>query len=104
MKRLAAILAVLLLAIQWPLWFGRGGWVRVWELQHQLDSQRSANADLDARNAALWAELRSLEQGREAIEERARGDLHLMRSDEIFFQQLSGADSSEGEAKLRPGP
>ena len=104
MKRLAVILAVLLLAIQWPLWFGRGGWVRVWELQHQLDSQRSANADLDAHNASLWAELHSLERGREAIEERARGDLHLMRSDEIFFQQLSGADSPEGEAKARPGP
>jgi cell division protein FtsB len=89
-KRLAAVLAVLLLAIQWPLWFGRGGWLRVWELQHQLDSQRTANADLDAHNAALSAELRSLEQGREAIEERAREDLHLMRSDEIFFQQLPG--------------
>jgi cell division protein FtsB len=97
-KRLAAVLAVLLLAIQWPLWFGRGGWLRVWELQHQLDSQRTANADLDARNAARSAELRSLEQGREAIEERAREDLHLMRSDEVFFQQLSGA-SAEADAK-----
>jgi cell division protein FtsB len=87
-KRLAAVLAVLLLAIQWPLWFGRGGWLRVWELQHQLDSQRSANSDLDAHNAALAAELRSLEQGREAIEEHARADLHLMRGDEIFFQQV----------------
>jgi cell division protein FtsB len=89
-KRLAAVLAVLLLAIQWPLWFGRGGWLRVWELQRQLDSQRTANADLDAHNAALSAEWRSLERGREAIEERAREDLHLMRSDEIFFQQLPG--------------
>jgi cell division protein FtsB len=82
------ILAVLLLAIQWPLWFGRGGWFRVWDLQHQLESQRSDNAVLDARNAARSAELRSLDQGREAIEERAREDLHLMRNDEIFFQQL----------------
>jgi len=88
-RRLAAILAVLLLAIQWPLWFGRGGWLRVRELQHQLDSQRSANAGLQARNAAFSAELRSLEQGTEAIEERAREDLHLMRGDEVFFQQLS---------------
>ncbi|TMH78493.1 MAG: cell division protein FtsB [Betaproteobacteria bacterium] len=87
MKRLAAILALLLLAIQWPLWFGRGGWLRVWDLQHQLDSQRSANSELDARSTAMSAELRSLEQGREAVEEHAREDLHLMRSDEIFFQQ-----------------
>jgi cell division protein FtsB len=91
MRRLAAVLAVLLLAIQWPLWFGRGGWLRVRELQRQLDSQRSANAGLQARNAALSAELRSLEQGTEAIEERAREDLHLMRGDEVFFQQVSAA-------------
>jgi cell division protein FtsB len=88
-KRLAAILAVLLLAIQWPLWFGRGGWLRVWDLQRQLDSQRSTNSELEARNLALSAELRSLEQGSEAIEERAREDLHLMRSDEVFFQQVT---------------
>jgi cell division protein FtsB len=92
-KRLAAILALLLLAIQWPLWLGRGGWLRVWDLQRQLDSQRSADSELDLRNAALSAELRSLVQGREAIEERAREDLHLMRADETFFQQLSAGDS-----------
>ena len=101
MKRLAAVLAVLLLAIQWPLWFGRGGWLRVSDLQRQLDAQRSANADLEARNAAWAAELHSLEQGREAIEERARGDLHLMRNDEIFFQQLSGGADT---AASKPQP
>jgi cell division protein FtsB len=101
-KRLAAILALLLLAIQWPLWFGRGGWLRVWDLQHQLDSQRSANSELDARSTAMSAELRSLEQGREAVEERAREDLHLMRSDEIFFQQLSAGGIAGAEAKRQP--
>ncbi len=94
MRRLVAILAALLLAIQWPLWFGRGGWLRVRELQHQLDTQRTANSGLDQRNLALAAELRSLQQGREAIEERAREDLHLMRSDEIFFQQLSAGNGA----------
>jgi len=102
-NRLAAVLAVLLLAIQWPLWFGRGGWLRVWDLQHQLEAQRSANAELGARNLAFAAELRSLEQGREAIEERARGELHLMRSDEVFFQQLSGA-GADSEHRQQPPP
>jgi cell division protein FtsB len=103
-KRLATVLAVLLLAIQWPLWFGRGGWLRVWDLQRQLDSQRSDNATLDARNAARSAELHSLEQGREAIEERAREELHLMRNDEIFFQQLPGAGNAAGAVAPSPGP
>jgi cell division protein FtsB len=87
-KPLAVVLAALLLVIQWPLWFGRGGWLRAWDLQRQLESQRSINSELDARNLAFSAELRSLEQGREAIEEHAREDLHLIRSDEVFFQQL----------------
>jgi cell division protein FtsB len=97
---LAVVLAVLLLAIQWPLWFGRGGWLRVWDLQRQLESQRSTNSELDARNLAFAAELRSLEQGREAVEERAREDLHLMRADEVFFQRLPSSPS----AILAPDP
>jgi len=100
-RRLAAILAVLLVAIQWPLWFGRGGWLRVWDLQRQLDQQRSANSEVDARNLAMAAELRSLREGREAIEERAREELHLMRTDETFFQQLSSAG---GGAAASPDP
>jgi cell division protein FtsB len=100
-NRLAVVLATLLLAIQWPLWFGRGGWLRVWDLQRQLETQRSINTELDARNLAFAAELRSLEQGREAIEERAREDLHLMRSDEVFFQQLSAGDGGSGHKQER---
>jgi len=100
-NRLVAVLAVLLLAIQWPLWLGRGGWLRVWDLQRQLESQRSTNADLDARNLAFAAELRSLEQGREAIEERAREDLHLIRGDEIFFQQLPASAGDTAPAQQR---
>jgi cell division protein FtsB len=90
-KLLAAALVAMLIAIQWPLWFGRGGWLRVWELQRQLDSQRAANAASQARNEGLAAEISSLKQGREAIEERARGELHMMRADETFFQWLPAA-------------
>jgi len=103
-NRLAAILAVMLLAIQWPLWLGRGGWLRVWELQHQLDAQRAANAELEARNQALSAELRSLVQGREAVEERAREQLHLIRSDEVFFQRPSAGGNSRPERAAAQPP
>jgi cell division protein FtsB len=86
MNRLTVLLAALLLAIQWPLWLGHGGWLRAWDLQHQLAARQAANAALRARNQALVAEIASLRQGSEAIEERARGELHMMRSEEIFFQ------------------
>jgi cell division protein FtsB len=87
-KRLALLLAGLVLAIQWPLWFGHGGWLRVWDLQHQLAARQSANAALRAHNQELTAELASLRQGSEAIEERARAELHMLRPDETFFQLL----------------
>ena len=86
MRLLAIVLAALLIAIQWPLWFGKGGWLRVWDLDRQLTAQRGINGALSARNAELAAEVASLREGREAIEERARHELNMVRDGEIFFQ------------------
>lgn len=86
MKLLAAIFAALIIAVQYPLWLGKGGWLRVWDVDRQLAAQRAANAQLEARNAALAAEVKDLKQGLEAIEERARYELGLVRHDEVFFQ------------------
>ncbi|HTN28640.1 MAG TPA: cell division protein FtsB, partial [Burkholderiales bacterium] len=72
MKLLTVALLVLLGAIQYPLWLGKGGWLRVSEVDQQIQAQRETNARLKARNAALDAEVRDLKQGMEAIEERAR--------------------------------
>jgi cell division protein FtsB len=85
-KILTATLAALLVAIQYPLWFGKGGWTRVWELDRQLVSQRESTARLKARNDALDAEVRDLKQGLEALEERARMELGMIRKDETFYQ------------------
>ena len=86
MKLLAYALAALVLALQYPLWFGKGGWLRVWELDRQLALQRDANARLKARNDAIEADVVDLKQGFEAIEERARTELGMIRKDEIFYQ------------------
>jgi cell division protein FtsB len=86
MRFLAVLLATLLAAIQYPLWLGKGGWVRVWEIDRQLAAQKGRNAELAARNAALDAEVRDLKEGFDAIEERARYELGMVRQDEIFFQ------------------
>src|SRR6476661_6556777 len=75
MKLLTVALLVLLGAIQYPLWLGKGGWLRVAEVDQQIHAQRETNARLKARNAALDAEVRDLKQGMEAIEERARSEL-----------------------------
>ena len=86
MKILSGILGALIVAIQFPLWLGKGGWLRVWEVDRQVAAQREKNAQLETRNAAIGAEVRDLKQGLEAVEERARYELGMMRPDEVFFQ------------------
>ncbi len=99
MRALAIVLGTLLLAIQWPLWFGKGGWLRVWELQRSLQAQQQANNAAAARNAALAAEVRSLKEGHEAIEERARQQLNMIRGDELFFQFVTPPSTVAAEKK-----
>jgi cell division protein FtsB len=86
MKILAGVLAGLILAIQYPLWLGKGGWLRAWDVDRQLEARRAKNANLEQRNAALAAEVRDLKQGFDAIEERARYELGMVKGDEVFFQ------------------
>jgi cell division protein FtsB len=89
MKALSVVLAALVVALQYPLWVGKGSWLRVWELDRGLVQQREQNAKLRARNDAMDAEVRDLKQGLEAVEERARLELGMIRKDEIFFQVVT---------------
>ncbi len=68
------------------MWLGKGGWLRVRELDRQVEAQKKTNEALAARNAALDADVRDLKQGFDAIEERARSELGMIRGDEVFFQ------------------
>ncbi|HEX6691714.1 MAG TPA: cell division protein FtsB [Burkholderiales bacterium] len=86
MRILAGILGALIILIQYPLWVGKGGWMRVWQLDQEVERQKASNSRLEVRNAGLAAEVADLKNGTEAIEERARTELGLIRSDEIFFQ------------------
>jgi cell division protein FtsB len=90
MRLLAITLTGLLLLIQYPLWLGKGGLLRVWEMERQIEAQRESNDRLRARNSALDAEVSDLKQGLEAVEERARNELGMIRRDEVFFQVLEG--------------
>lgn len=91
MRLLGLALAALLVLIQYPLWLGKGGWVRAWDVDRQLQAQRSENARLQARNDALAAEVRDLKQGMAAVEERARFELGMVRQDEVFVQIVEPA-------------
>lgn len=86
MKYLSYVLLGLLVAIQWPLWFGKGGWLRVWDMNRQVNVAKASNQELVLRNAALDAEVRDLKQGLDAVEERARTDMGMIKPNEVFIQ------------------
>lgn len=98
MKWLTLSLVALVALIQYPLWLGKGGWLRVRDVDHQIVSQRETNSKLKVRNDALEAEVRDLKQGMEAIEERARSELGMVRQDEIFFHVLEEPGRSAKKA------
>jgi cell division protein FtsB len=91
---LAWVLVALIVALQYPMWLGKGGWLQVHEYNRQLGEQRTANAALKARNDALDADVRDLKTGFEANEERARNELGMIRHDEVLFQLQSGGESA----------
>ena len=115
MRWLAVALIGLLTLVQYPLWIGKGGWLRVWEVDRQLQFQREANKKLEVRNAGLDAEVRDLKTGYDAIEERARYELGMIKLDEIFVQiperapgeslpRTSPAPARSGVAEASPNP
>ncbi len=107
MRVLAAVLAFLIVVLQYPLWLGRGGWLRVWDLDRQVSAQKDQNDKLKRRNAALDAEVQDLKQGFEAVEERARSELGMVRQDEIFFQIIpagAGGNAAKAAATAKPAP
>lgn len=86
MRRIPLILAALILLLQYPLWFGKGGWFKVRELDREVEAQKLENEKMQTRNAVTDAEVRDLKQGTAAIEERARTELGMIKPGEIFFQ------------------
>jgi cell division protein FtsB len=87
-KALTFLFVMLIALLQYPLWLGKGSWLRVWDLNGKIDVQAAKNASLKARNDTLEAEVRDLKSGRAAIEERARSELGMIKTDEVFFQVM----------------
>ena len=86
LRLVALILLILLIALELKLWTGDGGMREVWRLQQRLDEQKQENAKLKLRNEELAAEVQDLKSGKEAIEDRARSELGLIKPGEVFYQ------------------
>lgn len=94
MKALTLIFVTLIALLQYPLWLGKGSWLRVWDLNQKIDVQSQKNNSLKARNETLNAEVLDLKSGRAAIEERARSELGMIKSDEVFYQVMENNTES----------
>ncbi|VAW62418.1 Cell division protein DivIC (FtsB), stabilizes FtsL against RasP cleavage [hydrothermal vent metagenome] len=91
------MLIVLLLLLQYKLWVGDGGVPEVLHLQKEVEKQRQYKKQLEERNASLFAEVKDLKKGRDAIEERARSELGMIHKDERFYQIIKTDNASDSE-------
>lgn len=91
LKALTLIFVVLIALLQYPLWLGKGSWLRVWNVSQKIDEQKKLNVSYKLRNDTLRAEVRDLKQGNAAIEERARSELGMIKEDEVFYQVIDQA-------------
>ena len=88
MKWITVLLLVLLATLQYRLWFGKHSIPDYLERQEEVEHQRQQNENLRQRNSLLKADIDDLKIGMEAIEERARHELGLIKKGETFYRIL----------------
>jgi cell division protein FtsB len=91
------MLAAAIGLLQYPLWLGEGGWLKVREHAQKIKSQQVLNQSQQIRNAGLLAEVGDLKQGRDAIEERARNELGMIAPDEWFVRVVTAHAVQSGK-------
>ncbi|WP_417688825.1 cell division protein FtsB [Pseudidiomarina sp.] len=97
MRLLKVFLLVLLVALQYRLWFGKNSLPEYWHLQEDVARQEQTNQKLRQRNQVLIADIEDLREGEVALEERARNELGLIKQDETFFRLVPNKQSTTYE-------
>jgi len=92
LNKLTFIFFLLIILIQYPLWIADGGFMALLEKNNQIKFQKKINSSLQKENNALIAEVNDLKKATKAIEERARGELGMIKKEEIFFQIINKSD------------
>jgi len=98
------VLLALLLALQSKLWLGEGGWPEATELRGTVTAQKVENTRLQQRNDALSAEVEDLKSGENAVEERARSELGMIKPGETFYRVVDPNAPKPAEAAAAPPP
>lgn len=95
MKPIMILLTVILLLLQYRLWFSHDGLPPLLHLNRSVEIQRQDNAVLQERNQVLAAEVQDLKSGLDALEERARSELGMVKPGETFFQIIDEPDDEK---------
>jgi cell division protein FtsB len=101
---MAGLLGAVLLLLQYRIWASPDGMREVWRLEQAIEVQNDENVRLQNRNRTLGAEVRDLKEGRKAIEERARTDLGMVKSNETFFQVVPPAQAGSSIPPVPAAP
>ena len=97
MKLFVLFLVVVLIGLQYKLWVDEDGVRRLVHLNDRIEDQQAKNQQMYERNEVLAAEVEDLKSGYDAIEERARMELGMIRKGETFFQVIEKSDTEESD-------
>lgn len=86
MRLLFIALGLLLVLLQYRLWFSQAGLVHAWQTQQSLSAMNEENLKMKKKNDVLAADVQDLKQGTDAVEERARTQLGMVKQGETFYQ------------------
>ncbi|MDZ7735766.1 MAG: cell division protein FtsB [Gammaproteobacteria bacterium] len=94
MRGLTLLLLLILCFLQYKLWIGNGSLTEAHHMEATRDELRAENRQLAERNKSLAAEVMDLKHGQEALEERARSELGMIKSGETFYQIIDSENLS----------
>ena len=97
MKILITILILVLIGLQYKLWFGDGSLSEVVQLTRELELQKQKLQELESRNRILEAQVLDLQNGLDAFEEKARNDLGMIKQGETFIQLIPQKEAVDGQ-------
>ena len=101
MRLITVILIIFLALLQYRLWFGKNSVPDYFELENEVTRQQANNNKLKQRNKLLYADTDDLKSGTEAIEERARHELGMIKQGETFFRVIPNDDNARKKVRLR---
>lgn len=99
MKIIAFVLLVLILWLQYKIWLQDGGIPEVLQLQNEVEQVKNEVARLKERNSSLHAEVKDLKKGLDAIEERARSEMGMIKQGEVYYQVIESKPDIDANPK-----